>query len=166
MKRLSAAMALALLTSLALGSSAANATHSEGGGPHQDLVAGTGRFEVFPGEAVKIHVNAKSGPSGEDARGRFSVNHEGFYAVRGEVTCLSVVGNRATVGGEITQAQGELEGFEGFGILIIVEDNGEGDEPNDGVISSVVATPPEQCSVPFEVRPIEQGDYIVHDATL
>ena len=41
MKRLVTALTLALLVSLALGVSVANATHSNGQGPKQDLASGT-----------------------------------------------------------------------------------------------------------------------------
>jgi hypothetical protein len=64
-KKLLAALTLALLCSVALAVSAANATHSEGTGPNQDFVSGTGEFQLrFEVGLTTIHVNARSGPSG------------------------------------------------------------------------------------------------------
>jgi hypothetical protein len=171
MKKLLAALTLALLVSLALAVSAANATHSEGEGPNHDFVSGTGQFQGLLAIDLEIHVNAKSGPSGEDAQGHFFIRQQpGFVFteldIRGEVTCLNVQGNRATVGGEITESKVDPT-FEGLGVLVYVEDRGEGNEPNDGsLIAFFTATPPEECHAPIPIPLLfEQGNYIVHDAT-
>jgi hypothetical protein len=170
MKRLFAALTLALLVSLALAVSAANATHSEGNGPEHDFVSGTGQnlSSVITIER-EVHVNARRTPSG-DVQGYFSVRQEGFSNLdfRGEVTCLTVEGNRARVVGEITQSKDE-PGLEGLGFLLSITDRGEGsDDPNDGLSYTFVAQAPQVCpippgsSLPFNTT---QGNFVVHDAT-
>ena len=167
MKRLLAALTLALLVSLALGLSVANATHSNGDGPNQDLVSGTGQFSP---ETVdqEIHVNAKSGPSGEDPQGHFFIrgttNQGQPIDVRGSVTCLNVNGNNATVVGEIERSR--TAAFpKGAGIILIITDRGEPGD-GDGFSGGVEPTPRETCPPPpFPVPPTSQGNYVVHDAT-
>jgi len=72
-------------------------------------------------------------------------------------------------GGEITKSKADPT-LEGLGVMHFVEDNGEGNEPNDRSDGFFTATPPEEC--PFSFLPhrflpptFEQGNYIVHDAT-
>ncbi len=167
MKRLLLTMSLALVVALAV-SGVASATHSNGKGPDKDLVSGTGQF--LPDTLdLEIHVNAQSGPSGEDAKGRFFVRRgdDTDLDFRGEVTCLHVDGNRATVGGRITQARAGDESLEGRGIVLFIEDNGEGsNNPDDESDGFFTPTPPQTCPPPtFGTAPFEKGNYIVHDAT-
>src|SRR5688572_666896 len=120
MKRLLAALFLALVASLALAVNAASATHSNGQGPKQDLAAGTGQTDSF-GIEIKVHVNAQSGPSGEDPRGHFSyqaVDPFSDFAISGRVTCLNVAGNLAAVGGVVERSN--EPGFPaGEGVLLL-----------------------------------------------
>jgi hypothetical protein len=97
MKRLLLALTVGLLVSVSLGVSAASASHRKGEGPKHDSLTGRGHFF-----RTEIHFNAKSGPSGEDAQGRFSLERVGFtdLDVKGEVSYLRVTGNAAEVQGE------------------------------------------------------------------
>jgi hypothetical protein len=151
-----------------LGVSVAYATHSSGKGPNQDLVSGTGHARFSEEFDIDVHVNAKSGPSGEDPQGHFfftGVSSFGSADIRGDVTCLNVVGNRATIGGEITQSRVDNPSFEeGEGVLIFVEDNGEPGKANDMLELFAEPTPPTVCPPPEPDFAITGGNYIVHDA--
>lgn len=165
MKKLLAALTLALLASLALAVSAANATHSNGQGPNKDLTAGTGQLDTF-GLELKVHVNAMSGPSGEDPRGHFYLEAATPFLsvdVRGQVTCLNVVGNKATVGGRIERSNHPFFP-EGSGILLWIDDDDEGEGDENAALFT--GTPPQSCPPPIEpFVPNNKGNFIVHDAT-
>jgi hypothetical protein len=64
-------------------------------------------------------LSARSGPSGEDASGRyFFSRHDVGVSLWGEVTCLRVEGNKAVVGGRITRSAG-LDNPVGFMVVFI-----------------------------------------------
>lgn len=160
------------LACLALPAAAA-ATHSGGQGPKQDFAQGTGHADLPQfGQIGTFHVNAKSGPGGEDARGhvRLEILRNGALQaeLRGRVTCLNVAGNRAVVGAEIER--GEAAGIPdivGTGAIFEFEDNGSGsDAPPDRSNAGLVGTPPEVCPPPpvVAVLPFGQGNFVVHDA--
>lgn len=163
MKRLLMVLSLALLTSLVIGAGVANATHSNGKGPEQDLVSGTGQFEDETTDQ-QIHVNAKSGPEGQDARG--SILEKTTTAIeeisyKAKVTCLSVSGNKAVIGGEIVKSKTGETGF----VVVYVEDDGEPGKGSDRVERVFSATAP-TCEEEFPAaKTITKGNYIVHDAT-
>jgi hypothetical protein len=168
--RLVTSVTIALVGLLAVVGSAA-ATHSGGQGPGRDLVAGTGAVETGP-IFVKLHVNAMSGPLGEDPRGHltFRGNPPPFGAVdiQGRITCLNVFGNQTTVGFVVTKSRA---GFPvgTFGEFSIVDsgepgtlDRFEG-RPTLGALPPGSA--PSTCA-PFDARQtMTQGNFIVHDAT-
>ena len=174
MKRLLAVLTLALLFSLTLvggvGVGVAGATHSAGDGPNYDFVRGTATTVL----GAKYHVNAKSGPSGEDATGHFFVERKdpapglAAFDIRGEVTCVNVEGNRAVVGGRVTQAKGDFPANipEGQGFVFRIIDNGE---PNDADFVVGLPVPgggvPDLCPIRTTSNPTERGNFIVHDAT-
>jgi hypothetical protein len=130
MKKLWVALTVALLVSVAIGVGAASATHSNGEGPKQDLVSGTSQFEGG-GFDAQLHVNATSGPSGEDPRGHFfyrqSSSGTNQFDFSGRVTCVNVNGNLAGLAGEVTKSKNPSVA-EGSGVLISVEDRGQGAE--------------------------------------
>src|SRR5688572_22230845 len=97
-----------------------SATHSPGEGPDQDLASGTMESVI----GTKFHVNAHSGPSGEDAGGHFYVERKEAVGpaqldFAGDVTCLTVIGNVAFVGGSIDRSKTDLP-FPGEGSGIIL----------------------------------------------
>jgi hypothetical protein len=163
MKHVVAALMLALCLIVP---ASAIATHSPGGGPDSDKVDGTVE-DLFPST---LHVNAISNPDGTDARGHlwYTADNPGFpfvVDVAGEVTCLNVVGNMATIGMRIDRSK--LPGFpgEGNGFLFVVTDNGEPGDM-DTHLDIPTAVPPTTCPLPFPFPfPHKSGNFIVHDAT-
>ena len=167
----------------------ADASHSGGKGPKQDFATGTGhRFASGPPslpEGVEsrtiMHVNARSVPDGDErARGRFFVKREASTPVpsrpdldfSGRVTCMSVEGNRAVVGGVITHDKlglvHPLSPLEGRGYLGVYIDN---DQVSGGLAdrsnSFPLATPPGQNCPEFTdpTGEFQTGNFIVHDAS-
>jgi hypothetical protein len=160
MKHVVAALMLALCLIVP---ASAIATHSPGNGPDSDKVDGTVE-DLFPST---LHVNAISNPDGTDARGQLWYTDENPAAladVAGEVTCLNVVGNMASIGMRIDRSK--LPGFpgEGNGMLFMVTDNGEPGDM-DTHLDFYLTAPPTTCPTPFPFPfPHKSGNFIVHDA--
>jgi hypothetical protein len=161
MKRLLAALFLALLGALVGASGVAGAD------PKQDLVSGTSHFEGG-GFDAQLHVNATSGPSGEYPRGHFfyrqSSSGTNQFDFSGRVTCVNVNGNLAGLAGEVTKSKNPSVA-EGSGVLISVEDRGQGAEDAARVTLNLSAPPP-QCPLIIVRVDFQKGNFIVHDATL
>lgn len=161
MKRLVAPLSVAACLLVPM---TASAGHSDGGGPKNDKVDGTVE-DIYPST---LHVNAVSNADGTDARGQlwYRADNPAFTSnVAGEVTCLRVIGNRATVGMRIDRAK--LPGFpgEGNGFLFVINDNGEPGDL-DTHLDLPQITPPMICPSPFAfVFPHKSGNFVVHDAT-
>jgi hypothetical protein len=180
MKRMLLALTLALLVSVSLSVSAASASHTNGAGPNKDLVVGTGKFSSFGGFSGYFHVNAQSGPAGENPRGHFTVrlfNTDPEIDVMGEVECLAVRDNRSVVFGVAAPNKaGDLQWL----VFLWIDDNREAKEPNDtGTFIFFSETTPVEVPACSEIRnnllgtldfiqptdAFDQGNFIVHDAT-
>ena len=98
--------------------------------------APTGDSVVGTGVAVsrQFIVDAHSGPSGESPSGTYMYG-DGFIGLQGPVTCLSVTGNRAVVGGQATSPFGGL-----IGVVAVIVDNGAAG-PDTLVMAMVPAVP-------------------------
>jgi hypothetical protein len=175
-------------------SGAASASHSDGQSPKIDFVSGTGREIVPEFSSFELHVNAESGPSGEDPRGRSSGSVEfferGTTEFSGRVTCLNVVGNAivedlapttsssgvfanpvpyrpnlATVGGELERVEGMADPQIVEGEgIIFLVEDNPGGEDRFQIYGST-ETPPTECPPPFpSFNLVEQGNFVVHDA--
>ncbi|HEV2057853.1 MAG TPA: hypothetical protein VGR11_00765 [Solirubrobacteraceae bacterium] len=150
----------------------AGASHSGGKGPKKDFVRGTGHFEgISPiGQTdITMHVSARSGPSGQNPKGRFYVKRElpTELRVRGTVTCVNVVGNQAVVGGRIERGQVPDAVFPiGGGILFQFDDNGNGSVISDRMHGSPTSAPT-VCPAPIPAArlPVQRGNFVVHDYT-
>jgi hypothetical protein len=139
----------------------ATAKHSPGKGPKHDLVVGSARFTV---PLASVRINAKSGPNGQNPRGHFFLRQAG-YQFRGSVTCVLVVGNRASVGGRVTSSSGVGGPAVGSGFIQLTEDNGSPGR-NDRSQTFFVASPPVACPVPTTPAVgVAKGNYVVKDAT-
>lgn len=175
MKRLLVSFTLGL-SLLALAAVSASGSHTAGPGPQHDMAVGTGqlnlptRIGAFPS---KIHVNAISDADGSNARGHFSqdIDTGGFIGrvqFSGDVTCLNVNGNTATIGGVITKTTNSTFAPVGAGAYGTGMDNGEGQkDPPDALFAVVTGQPPPNCNIPLPppFTPIDKGNYVVHDAS-
>jgi hypothetical protein len=168
-----------LLVSFALGSAllamlAVSVSGSQANGPSHDMAVGTGQL-LLP-TAIgplpsKIHVNATSDPGGANARGRFSQVIDagtflGVVTFSGDVTCLNVTGSHAVISGVITQTSNNTFAPAGAGVLGEGTDNGQGNDPPDGLHAIVTVQPSPDCSTSpgFTETPIDKGNFVVKDA--
>jgi hypothetical protein len=178
MRGLRVSLVLMMLT-LGTAVSPASASHSTGAGPPQDQVQGTGRIdhpgehEVFP---TQIHINARSNPDGSGVRGQLVATLDatsslaGVLRLRGDITCMSVSGNTAVVGVEVTSSNTSIQPV-GSGLLVLFVDNGEpgsvqakATTPDQVRIDFLIAPPP-TCPIELfpDPNPVLQGNYVVHD---
>jgi hypothetical protein len=124
----------------------------------QDSAVGGVLF--FP--LVSAGFDARSGPQGENPGGSVTVESRGLV-VGGPVTCLTVTGNRATIGFENV-------GDAPFrGAFLFVEDNGTPGAGRDNIqTGQTLAAPPSVCPANTVVYgpedTIEFGEITVHDA--
>lgn len=139
------------------------------GAGDQDRVAGTGQRLNLAGQAVLIHVNARSGQEGEHASGTYFVHREtalGTVSHRGRVTCVTVIGNRAAVRA-IVEESSAPENPVGSQFQIQITDNGSPGQLNDTNINFFGFDPGDTgCPIiEFPEEPITAGNFVVHDAT-
>jgi hypothetical protein len=133
------------------------------------VVGGATLLSQFRG----FDVDAHSDPDGSNPSGSGSAGARSTYSVSGHVTCMTVVGNRATVGFAVDS------GFStsgSLGHLIYVEDNGSPGAGRDLGNDVETAVPPTSCPaptdedlvpfpfIPTRPQPIEAGDITVVDA--
>jgi hypothetical protein len=144
----------------------ASAMQATSGGDAHDQVDGT-FTSVF---GTTFHINAISGPHGENARGSFYVERKdpdtGLVQLdfAGFVTCLSVFENIATVGGEIDRSKTELPvPGEGNGVLLFVFDAGSPGDLDD-VNGIALLERPRFCPFGLAPNPQMRGNMIVFDA--
>jgi hypothetical protein len=154
MKRLLLAALVALCLMVPIGASA--------NPPNQDKVDGT----VEDIQPTTLHVNAISDADGANARGHlwYTANDPETIEVAGEVTCMNVQANLASVGMRIDRSK--LPGLpgEGNGILFIITDNGEPGDM-DTHLDIYELTPRTVCPNPFLFPyPHSHGNFIVRDA--
>jgi hypothetical protein len=138
--------------------------------PTQDSVVGQATIlSQFRGLGVDAH----SDPDGSNPSGNASAASRSTYSVSGHVTCMTVVGNRATVGFAVDS------GFSvngSLGHLIFVEDNGSPGAGRDLANDVEAGLPPTSCPppsdedlvpfpfIPIRPQPIQAGDITVIDA--
>lgn len=169
----------ALLASVASaqGPAAGTLTTSGPAGTPGALVVGAGtttlgdRFPAeFRGDRIRVALTAQALPD-QTARGTFAITHREpdgavFADLRGQITCLSVVGDHAVVTGVITTAttpglpNGEVH--EGMLAAIVVHDGGTSDR-----MAWTFGNPdqvPDCADLPaVAVAPVEQGSFVVRE---
>jgi hypothetical protein len=127
----------------------------------EDSVTGSAILDDCPAGCFNTSIDAHSGPVGENPTGTadwgLRVNRVG-----GPVTCLTVRGNRAVVGGQSVE-------FLGPGFLFVVEDNAASGGPDRfAVADAELPEPPSSCPAPDDLDvslvPALSGDLVVHDA--
>jgi hypothetical protein len=178
MKRMLAALTLALLVSLVMASVATSA-------PPNDFTTGAGKVTSnFLGAAVEnefsfsAHGEDDSASTGVALNGQYHV--EGtvgvvdvlpippFFSqtvdVQGKVDCIRVFENRAFFGGPITKSSNP--DYEGMNAYFDVADNdqppGNPADPDEFLFE--IITPDEFCPAPISGPPITQGNIVVNDA--
>jgi hypothetical protein len=148
----------------------------------QNRVYGGGQFTVSPDQgsvrnfAIDAHANGATAYGDIEYGSPFHAGHE-------QVTCLKVVGNKATVGAVITQA--DRPEVTGWFVLWVVQDNGgllsstpdaatfQVNGPGTGVANGWTAGFPYVCPSPdtaasffaLSYMPLNAGDLVVQDAT-
>jgi hypothetical protein len=131
----------------------------------QDAVTGTARHlgadPPFP--VIQVHVNALADATGLNPRGQMSVDATGFHDYTGDVTCLSVFGNQATVGIQITRSSNPA--FVGQGQLWSIVDNGSPGDADRIAGFPMTSTPPLSCPPLFFNVSVVSGNYGIRDAT-
>ena len=129
----------------------------------QVAVTGTathlGADPPFP--AIKVHVNAFAEPTGLDPRGRMSVDAAGIHSYTGDVTCLSVAGNQATVGIRIVKSSDPA--LVGQGELWSIVDNGPPGNADRIAGFEITPVPPLICPPLFFNVPTVSGNYVIHN---
>jgi hypothetical protein len=131
---------------------------------NRNLAAGGGSTASY-----QFGFGATSEADGTNPQG--AVNFRGlvstFPTFQGQVTCLAVLGNIATVGGEAEIVFPPFGTFHGF--AFVVQDNGEpvGGQPVDlfGAVALLPAAPPaDGCAFPLlfpPVTPLQEGNVTV-----
>jgi hypothetical protein len=175
----SAALAATTLTAGALVAGLGAAAAGAGGAG--DLATGSA-LNQFPTPAgpgfARLSVAAHSDAGGLDPRGNVHARGTtgapmGEFEVQGPVTCLRVDGNRATIKYRFSRATGSAAPFQGGGVEVFVEDNGE---PRRGQsVDANAFRPPQpagafdsgaaQCDDPNSATydTVTSGNYVVRD---
>jgi hypothetical protein len=160
---------VSLIVALVVTAGSASASQDPTGEPRdEDFVTGSATLDacIFPpsGGCFLAFFDAHSGPLGQNATGTASVGSRSSVTF-GSVTCLTVSGSRAVVGGDLFD-----NGLSGF--LIVVEDNARSGAPDRvAVFPMTLPEPPTACPVPADLAAgleswlsVIAGDLVVHDA--
>ena len=173
------AMAIAVLVP-----AEASASHSRSAEGKRDLAVGAGSSEFALGAIGQagFSVGATSDPFGGEPVGYVTSrgDPDGIgpmepFTAKGEITCLRVEGNRASIKWRLNEATGSAAPFEGGGVQSFLEDNGE---PRFGQPLDRAAIDPPQPAATFDLNadqcedpstrptydPLESGNITIHDA--
>ena len=132
-----------------------------------DSVRGRGSRPIVndptPGFVV-VEVDASGAPDGGQPTGTFLTRYGPTTEIRGTVVCLTVVANRASVGGIVEQSN-EPAFPVGSGVLLAFTDGGPG---RDTQLSFANQPNPRACPVPLFDNPfpeiaIDSGDFVIVD---
>jgi len=129
-----------------------------------------------PGTA-RLSVWARSDPAGAHPNGTVRATGNGGapatgFTVSGPVTCLRVVGNRASIKYTFTRADGAAAALKGGGVEVFVEDNGDSRRRPDAnafgapmPAGAFQASQPTSCDDPNtgDYTPVRSGGYTVHN---
>lgn len=140
--------------------SAASATAAET--PPQDSV----RAHFTEPDGRRIEVNAHSNSDGTNPWGHITVNFHPDEKVieHFEVTCVAVLGNRATVIGELKQVSPPRFSTAVTGVVVWVTDNEALGVPDQYAYNLV--PPPAVCQpITFPLFPLPNGNIDVRDAS-
>jgi hypothetical protein len=167
MKRLAACvgvlvLGVAVVPAISAGSS---------GGPYDSVYGSGWRGNIiFPNTRLThFSVSAANGPQGVSGSyiSDSGANGNPQLTFKGKVTCLSVVGDQAVIGGVITEAAVPSEVGNGFGVGFIDSPSPTSDTVT---LSDVFAPTPVDCTAEtefllfFPTLPFIQGNVVVNDA--
>jgi hypothetical protein len=128
-----------------------------------DSVRGTARHlgadPPFP--VIEVHVNAFGEATGLNPRGKLSVDASGIHSYTGDVTCLSVIGNQATIGIQIVKSSDPA--LIGQGELWSVVDNGSAGDSDRIAGYEITPAPPVVCPPLFFNVSVVSGNYVIND---
>jgi hypothetical protein len=125
--------------------------------PVQDSVVGS----WAPSPHFEGGVNAHSGPAGQNAHGTASLRWS-FATFTGDVTCLLVQGNKATVGA-VGHTHESAEAKETL-LLTVVDGGPSGTDTIHPAITEGSTTPPSCANAPFDGQIDLEDDLVVNDA--
>lgn len=120
---------MAVLLLLAAPTAVFASSHSDAGTRDHATGHGSNEFLVAVGDSslsVSAHGDPKGGVTGH-VRAKGDTDGAGPsepFKLEGEVTCLRVSGNRAAIKYRFKHAHGSAEPFQGGGVQIFLEDNG------------------------------------------
>jgi hypothetical protein len=118
-----------------------------------------------PRPPVTIEVDAISGPHGDDPTGTFWTKYPSLE-LRGRVVCLTVSGNRASVGGIVEETSSPATNPVGSAVHLGITDNGEPGAGRDLEVTYLQMQAGTICPVPLQETPEIQlidGNFVVHD---
>lgn len=147
---------------------------------NQDRIYGGGQFTISPGNVRNFAIDAHAQGGGAGAAYGNVEYGSGAFHLNTQVTCLKVVGNKATVGGIITDT--DLPGSTGWALIWIVQDNGNPlsatpdaatfqargplDDPTWTPGFPYICPSPDTATSLFGLSyfPLNAGDFVVQDA--
>ena len=144
-----------------------------------DRASGSGKQSIPQGtEAFLTHISFSAraqDPLTTVADGYFVARGSAMgspFAQKGEVTCLRVEGNRASIRYRFDKASGGTAAFEGGGIQVFVEDNGpKGDRStfDPPQTAGAFELDARTCDDPnlrlLAYQPIDSGNFVVRDSS-
>ena len=137
-------------------------------GGRNDSLLGSGSRLSLAGQPTRTNVNARSGPSGEDAHGTFQVFVEtadlGTVSFRGRIHCLTVEGKRAAARGTVEKSTAPPIAV-GTDYQVQVTDNKASGTPDTNINFFGFEPGDVGCPIiPVDEIPITSGNFKVHDA--
>lgn len=159
-----------LMTALAVSMAAAvPAATAQGASDNKDRVQGAGlNGSLVPN---RFEVNAQSNPDGTDPKGQGGFQDMPDFKFKGDVVCLRVSGNQATVVVRYRHEKNQPPQFGGD--VMFLEDNGKSPgPPSPDFITNARITPAQTdafaangCPAPIHpTTPVAQGDIKIDDA--
>jgi hypothetical protein len=160
MKKLIAALSLALLVSMVLAASATGAPGAGGG--NNDSASGTVNFGSFYDT-----FSAKSSSLGTDAQGswkRTNTTSDPNQIITGDIRCLRVVGDTFEARGVIVDVHPGAFFAQGF--VLRGSDSGKFSSAPDTYLASFTPTPQleDSCLLPTPGSIVQNGEIVVKDA--
>ena len=135
------------------------ATTTLGAAPPKTFAVGGGD-QVYTGGQKHFAISAHNGPNGASGHVVFTQVDSTFgdFTISGHITCVSVVGNNASIGVAIEHGTGTAEGQPGIHIWVTDNGNGGSGSP-DGFTNGGYEFVGEDCPATFTVpTPITSGN--------